>query len=233
MNRVIEPRILPLVEALNATGLIETIASCEGHFWRVNDPYVLFRASVKTASQLEAMVRRLHATGCLYHFWRTDGAFDGERCLIFALRAPTLDHLHGELRTFWNYVVLRKRIDADIQLLAEEVPRALNQVGQTFVKPIHAEQNNADNRYTRYQPSPYSALGIAFYRVFLTAVGARALDALRNFFSACVTISKARHRSNSVKNWGGKTYSSGNNGLNADRNASSLYGKQNVKARPC
>jgi hypothetical protein len=29
---MIEPRILPLVEALNATGLVQTFSSCEGHF---------------------------------------------------------------------------------------------------------------------------------------------------------------------------------------------------------
>lgn len=28
----IEPRIRPLVDALNATGLVETFSSCEGHF---------------------------------------------------------------------------------------------------------------------------------------------------------------------------------------------------------
>jgi hypothetical protein len=32
----IEPKILPLVQALNATGLVKTFASCEGHFGEID-----------------------------------------------------------------------------------------------------------------------------------------------------------------------------------------------------
>ncbi len=35
-TNVIEPRIRPLVSALNATGLVTTFSSCEGHFGRVD-----------------------------------------------------------------------------------------------------------------------------------------------------------------------------------------------------
>lgn len=32
----IEPKILPLVQALNSTGLVSTFSSCEGHFDEIN-----------------------------------------------------------------------------------------------------------------------------------------------------------------------------------------------------
>jgi len=32
MTDILEPRIRPLVDALNATGIVQTFSSCEGHF---------------------------------------------------------------------------------------------------------------------------------------------------------------------------------------------------------
>lgn len=48
----IEPRILPLVEALNATGLVRTFSSCEGHFGDTNRDEIMDREKATVAFEL-------------------------------------------------------------------------------------------------------------------------------------------------------------------------------------
>ncbi len=55
----IEPGILPLVEALNATGLVRTFSSCEGHF----GPSEQTLRSVATVDRNHAYVRFVLAEG--------------------------------------------------------------------------------------------------------------------------------------------------------------------------
>lgn len=46
-NNEIEPRILPLVQALNGTGLVHTFSSCEGHFDSIDRFYNRHHADVR------------------------------------------------------------------------------------------------------------------------------------------------------------------------------------------
>lgn len=109
----IEPKIKPLVDAMNATGVMKTIASCEGHYFRDMSPYVYFKAPVALAAALERTLRPERgkpADPRLHHFWTLEGHFNGEYELCFSIRAPKLDR---------SMPLRRKRIDQDILVLAE------------------------------------------------------------------------------------------------------------------
>lgn len=59
----IDPHIYPLIVAMNASGLCQTLASCEGHWesmFYISQPYVAFHSDVHFAEWLDARV--LHLT---------------------------------------------------------------------------------------------------------------------------------------------------------------------------
>ena len=121
----VERRILPLVRALNL-GPFRTLSSCEGHADRSAEPLVIFTAPVAAASALGRRVGELQEAGKLNFFWTVDGHFDTEGVLRFRVEA----RWNGAKATwaeFWNSTVMgrsRKRIDADIVLLARELGKA-------------------------------------------------------------------------------------------------------------
>lgn len=121
MDQPIDPKIRPLVEALNGIDGVRTIASCEGHFGRISDPYVYFHCPPATAESMAARLDGLNHQGRLFHWWTLIGCFNCEHELCFRLHAPALDHGRGTIRTFVNYVLFRKRIDGDLALLADEL----------------------------------------------------------------------------------------------------------------
>lgn len=54
MKFIIEPLILPLVDALNETGLLETFSSCQGHFGEEEEPDTL---NDRTKADVRAYLR--------------------------------------------------------------------------------------------------------------------------------------------------------------------------------
>ncbi len=128
----IEPKIRPLVEALNHLVGVKTIASCQGHFTRINHPYVYFSCPVETAEVLEARLIDLWRHQGLHYHWHLTGTFNEIGKLCFVLESPRLDHgMHGYVRMFVRYVLFRKWIDRDLAVLAEhltdiELPRLVH-----------------------------------------------------------------------------------------------------------
>lgn len=58
----IDPRIYPLIVAMNATGVCKTLASCEGHWesmFYISQPYVAFHSDIHFAQCLSARVLTL------------------------------------------------------------------------------------------------------------------------------------------------------------------------------
>lgn len=123
-----EPRIKPLVDAMNNTGLVQTIASCEGHFWRTSDPYVSFRCMPTVAEALANALDQIRWSGALHYCWTLQGVFDTSHRLAFTLRSEALSHDRCLLVTFWRYVARRRQIDADLTVLARRLPDALEHI---------------------------------------------------------------------------------------------------------
>jgi len=142
MDQTIEPKIRPLVDALNAIDGVRTIASCQGHATRVSSPYVTFSCLPLVAEQIAARLDRVRSQGGLHHDWRLSGEFNGENKLCFSLRAPGLRHDRGNLSVLFAYVLGRQKIDHDLSVLAASLPQtdpiAANDdapVGPAFVPP--------------------------------------------------------------------------------------------------
>ena len=119
----VDAKIKPLVDALNATGVVETYASCQGHARRRSDPYVAFRCGVDVAARLDKTLHGLRLGGRLRHWWDISGFFHPEGWeLRFYLRAPALTEARDDpARAFWFYVLRRKAIDHDLDLLSREL----------------------------------------------------------------------------------------------------------------
>ncbi|EPY00246.1 hypothetical protein [Magnetospirillum fulvum] len=119
MDQTIEPKIRPLVDALNAIDGVRTIASCQGHVSRISRPYVYFHCPPAVA---EAMAARLHDLNMqddtLSYWWHLTAAFNTEHRLCFSLEAPDLDHRRSDLSVFVTFVLGRKKIDRDLSILA-------------------------------------------------------------------------------------------------------------------
>lgn len=90
----LDPRIAPLVRAMNATGVFTTIASCQGHRWRRMAPYVYFRAPTPVAAMLNRLIDEdiLRETGALNYGWRIVAQFNLSYELCFGLISPALTY---------------------------------------------------------------------------------------------------------------------------------------------
>jgi len=129
----VEPRIAGLVGALNATGRVRTLASCEGHALRrrgrlvySHAPYVYFICAPETAESLSRCLWLLAADDRLHHSWIVSGGFDFAHRLGFRLWAPGIeDACTSSIGTLRRMVLGRHRIDADLALLAREMPTAI------------------------------------------------------------------------------------------------------------
>ena len=119
----IDVKVKPLVDALNATGVVETYASCQGHALRRSDPYVAFRCGVDVAARLDKTLHGLLLGNRLRHRWDISASFHPVGWeLRFCLRAPALTEArHDPARAFWFYILRRKAIDHDLDLLSREL----------------------------------------------------------------------------------------------------------------
>lgn len=107
MSAIIEPGIRPLVDAMNATGVFWTVASCEGHRWRGERPYVYFVAPPEAVSWLGGSVEQdaLTQKPTLNYYWTVTGHFTSNGDIRFALEAASLS------TGFWRVTTLRRDIE--------------------------------------------------------------------------------------------------------------------------
>lgn len=110
----IEPGIAPLVAAMNRTGLMRTIASCEGHWYRGMHPYVAFKASMEIGSEFDRLLHEdtIAQPSQLCYHWRLEPYFNQEYDIRFRLSSPQL-----ESRYVWRATRLRD----DIETLASMI----------------------------------------------------------------------------------------------------------------
>ena len=115
----IEPKIKPLVDAMNATGVMEVVVSCEGHYVRGMYPYVYFKSAINIAATLEEDIIHAYLSRKpkLHYIWRMTGDFWERHELCFRLYSPTLKE---------NMPFRRKQVDEDLLVLAEIVKESVH-----------------------------------------------------------------------------------------------------------
>ena len=118
----IDPAIRPLVDRMNGTGAIRTIASCQGHALQWKAPYVYFHAPVEVATAINRQLRELEYRDdpSLHFFWMITGHFNENHDLVFRLESPQQNKRAGTLLDQMTPVGLmnRRRLDADYLALA-------------------------------------------------------------------------------------------------------------------
>lgn len=70
----LDPKIAPLVQALNQFDDVVTVASCQGHAaGRQEAPYVYFHAPLPFVQQLVTEIRQAHLDDRFHHAWKIRG----------------------------------------------------------------------------------------------------------------------------------------------------------------
>lgn len=126
----IDEKVKPLVDAMNETGVITTVASCQGHFGGLfrRPPYVYFKAPVPVAALLEQQLREaaLFDKQKLKALWLIKGLFDNNYSLTFLLYSPKYEQESTSLvRDVWDFVLNRKKLDADLLNLSAIVEQTM------------------------------------------------------------------------------------------------------------
>ena len=111
---VVDLRIRDLVEAMNIPGVLETVASCEGHskWWSgQTGPYVAYRATNDFVCKIEKLLREDEVSEHrkLFYCWSNRGYISSDFELIFSLQAPGIDTDKRTLK--------RHQLDADFKVL--------------------------------------------------------------------------------------------------------------------
>ncbi|MBO0185955.1 hypothetical protein J0683_23945, partial [Vibrio parahaemolyticus] len=115
----LDPKITPLVDALNSLENVTTIASCQGHAvgW-LEAPYVYFNASVPMVQKIVTIIRQAHLNDKFHHAWKITGEFNEQNQLTFTLSSPYYDENYLEKRIIslaWH----REKVDQDINTLVQ------------------------------------------------------------------------------------------------------------------
>ena len=120
-TKMLDPKIADLVLAMNESGRIETIGSCQGHPRKYCDPYVYFHADSNVASQLEMALRKFGRgpNRRLYLDWEIIGHFNIDGKLHFRLQSPHYqDGTTSVVGAFIQHFLTRRQIRHDLTEIA-------------------------------------------------------------------------------------------------------------------
>ena len=137
---VVDQNIAGLVEIMNSSPMMHTIASCQGHgFIFVSaSPYISFKTDSRIAASIEDELRNNIQ---LNYFWEVTGRFDSSYDLTYIL--SILGITLGSLR----YAV-RRSIDKDFKLIGSMIQETLNHFkGKKIVmkcKPDETDSNGTN-----------------------------------------------------------------------------------------
>lgn len=123
----IDEKIKSLVDVMNGTGVITTVASCQGHSKFGFPPYVYFRTDVHTASLIEKALREfvMSNESAFRQEWVVQGRFDENCNLAFILFSPKY---HKEAFTIYRrlrFGIFRRTLDGELLLLGDIVRNAV------------------------------------------------------------------------------------------------------------
>lgn len=151
-GRPIEPRIRPLVEALNVPGMSRTLASCEGHrrWLGVRPPYVYFQAKTPFVSVLNRLVYNdlCRESPALRYPWHVRGMFNERDELCFSLAVPEMERHPVSLRSWLTWS--RSDLDADFATLRGLVRETLAEIRKNGVPEIEegSEAQSQDEKHS-------------------------------------------------------------------------------------
>ncbi|MDT7518611.1 hypothetical protein RAE19_07810 [Rhodoferax sp. TBRC 17660] len=123
----IDPGIKPLVDAMNATGVIKTIASCQGHASYGMPPYVYFNSTVEVAGLIERQLRKSKIDSAISFGgdWTIQGMFDEHCELRFILYSPFYHERSETLFAPIEFTLYRRTIAKDLLSLVDQVDKAV------------------------------------------------------------------------------------------------------------
>lgn len=138
------------MDALNSTGVIQTVASCQGHGYGLygKPPYVYFRASVQSAALIAQTLREALHNDLMQTEWVVAGYFNDRFELMFLLHSPKYHQEYNALKyTCWLFLVWRKKIDTELRILVDLVEQTMLLNTGNKNKPCIATGSN-DQYYT-------------------------------------------------------------------------------------
>lgn len=111
MDQTIEPKIQPLVDALNALPGVRTGLSSAGQIWPCVSPFVHVDCSLSIAKMIDGKLRAASRNGALNYWWEIGSHFQADGELHFRVRSRPF--------SFLGILAGRKKIDADLSVLAK------------------------------------------------------------------------------------------------------------------
>ena len=143
----IEPKIKPLVDTMNQGEVIQTVASCQGHYSLAYSrrPYVYFRAPIDLASVISKRLFEMSIRRELNYSWALTGHF-ADGVLHFCLESETYTRAADTFfLSAWLYIVKRKTLDANLEMLTNDISKTISTYISNNKKP---EISNLGNTVT-------------------------------------------------------------------------------------
>lgn len=147
----IDEKIRPLVDAMNGTGVIQTVASCQGHDYLLfgySAPYVYFKAPIRVAELIEQQLREANLSNepNLKAGWTVRGVFDENCKITFLLYSPKYSVYLSDIfniRLVYELWINRTQLDTEIIYLADLIGKAM----QSHVGNKHEQYISQNNNY--------------------------------------------------------------------------------------
>ena len=165
----IDPKIQPLVQALDAVPGIQTGLSSGGQIWPFCIPFVHVCCSLVTAKMIDGKLRQAHHAGLLNYWWAIDARFLADETLAFRIRSRSF--------RFLEFLAGRRKVNRDLMVLAE-VFNDLRGQDQNIVENVKHD-SEADGRQERPQPSSHA--GLVAPRIGGSAIRTGAFEVRRYF----------------------------------------------------
>ncbi|EHH1077083.1 hypothetical protein J7I01_002728 [Vibrio parahaemolyticus] len=119
MTEDIDPKIKPLVDALNRLTTVTTCHSCQGHVQELSDPYISFRSSQSQAAEIHQTLLQLWRQGKTHTRWALTASFTSRNELRYRLYGVRYSQHFCQFLLWrcWHFGIHRHLIDQDINTL--------------------------------------------------------------------------------------------------------------------
>jgi len=129
-------KIVPLVDALVSTNLVNVFSFGQGYFYfnmflvpKVVPPFVCFRTSIDVAKEVHKSMIDAYKSNDKFisTVWRVECYFDSQNELTFIFRSLELNEKSRNVFwSIWRYIVRRKKLDAEFVELGSVINKALS-----------------------------------------------------------------------------------------------------------
>ncbi len=182
--------------------LVNAIANVEGVTVISNDsgnsgsPFVFFKAPQNFASMLSVPLVAMQMTAThrpLYYFWVVEGRFREGGELCWYLDSPSLRLRNGLIDRFISRVLLRKKLEADLNVLTNmiyEIAGNLPNIRSgSLLDEVHEVETGDDTAQYHCEPQPHGL----FNRMWCIATRAWTFCVTRDFMPTNLTRHQFSH----------------------------------------